>query len=157
IGAPRQRALLAILLRDANRPVHASALIDGIWGSAPPQHPEAALQIVVSRLRTALGPMSSRMSSERAGYRIEVEPDELDLERAQRAFDLARERFIKDDYDAAAAAASAGLACWSGAPLADVRDAPFYASAYRELRELQFSIYDFRNRAYLRSGRHVQI
>jgi DNA-binding SARP family transcriptional activator len=157
IGAPRQRALLAILLRDANRPVHASVLIEGIWGEAPPQHPEAALQIIVSRLRAALGPAANRLFSESAGYRIEVEPDELDFERAHRAFDLARERFIKDDYDAAAEAASAGLACWSGDALADVRDVPFYASAYREIRELQFSIYGFRNRAYLRAGRHVQI
>jgi DNA-binding SARP family transcriptional activator len=157
IGAPRQRALLAMLLRDANRAVHSSTLIEGIWGGAPPQHPEGALQIVVSRLRSALGPAAPRLFSERAGYRIAVEPDELDLERAQRAFDLARERFIKDDYDAAADAASTGLACWSGDALADVRDVPFYASAYRELHELQFSIYDVRNRAYLRSGRHVQI
>lgn len=157
IGAPRQRALLALLLSDANRAVHPSALIDGIWGDAPPQHPEAALQIVVSRLRAALGPAASRLVSERAGYRIVATADELDLERAQRAFDLARELFIKDDNVAAAAAASAGLACWSGDALADVRDAPFYESAYRELRELRFSMYDLRNRAYLRCGAHVQI
>jgi DNA-binding SARP family transcriptional activator len=157
VGAPRQRALLAMLLLDANRAVHPTALIEGIWGEGPPQHPEAALQIVVSRLRAALGPAAPRLVSERGGYRIVVDPDELDLERAQQAFDLARDRFIKDDYDAAAAAASVGLACWSGDALADVRDAPFYESAHHELRELRFSMYDFRNRAYLRSGRHVQI
>jgi DNA-binding SARP family transcriptional activator len=157
IGASRQRALLAMLLSEANRVVHPSTLIEGIWGDAPPQHPDAALQIVVSRLRGALGPASPRIVSDRGGYRIVVEPDELDLERAQQAFDLARERFIKDDYDAAAAAASMGLACWSGDSLADVRGVPFHDSMYRELRELRFSMYDFRNRAYLRSGRHVQI
>jgi DNA-binding SARP family transcriptional activator len=157
IGASRQRALLAMLLSDANRVLYPSSLIEGIWGDAPPQHPDAALQIVVSRLRGALGPAASRLASDRGGYRIVVGPDELDLERAQQAFDLARERFIKDDYDAAAAAASMGLACWSGDALADVRGVPFYESAYRELRELRFSMYDFRNRAFLRSGRHVQI
>jgi DNA-binding SARP family transcriptional activator len=157
IGASRQRALLAMLLSEANRVVHPSQLIEGIWGDAPPQHPDAALQIVVSRLRTALGPASSRLVSDRGGYRVVVEPEELDLERAQQAFDLARERFIRDDYEAAAAAASTGLACWSGDALADVRGIPFYDSAHRELRELRFSMYDFRNRAYLRSGRHVQI
>jgi DNA-binding SARP family transcriptional activator len=157
IGASRQRALLAMLLSEANRVVHPTTLIEGIWGDAPPQHPDAALQIVVSRLRSALGRASARLVSDRGGYRIVVEPDELDLERAQQAFDLARERFIKDDYDAAAAAASMGLACWSGDSLADVRGVPFYESAHREFRELRFSMYDFRNRAYLRSGRHVQI
>src|SRR5262245_53749947 len=97
IGAPRQRALLAMLLTDANLAVHPSTLIEGIWGEAPPQHPEAALQIVVSRLRAALGPAAPRLVSERAGYRIVVEPDELDLERAQQSFDGARELFIKED------------------------------------------------------------
>src|SRR3977135_522516 len=51
IAAPRQRALLALLLMDANRTVSASSLIDGIWGETPPQHPESALHIVVCRLR----------------------------------------------------------------------------------------------------------
>jgi DNA-binding SARP family transcriptional activator len=157
IGAPRQRALLAILLSDANRPVHPRVLIDGIWGAAPPQHPEAALQIVVSRLRSSLGPAASRLVSERAGYRIHVEPDELDLERAQRAFDVARELFVKDDNVGAAAAASAGLECWSGEALADVRGVPFYERASRDLHALQFSIYDLRASAYLRSGRHVEV
>jgi DNA-binding SARP family transcriptional activator len=157
IGASRQRALLAILLLDANRAVHPSTIIEGIWGEAPPQHPEAALQIVVSRLRGALGPAAARLVSERAGYSIVVEPDELDLERAQQAFDVARDVFINEDYTAAAETASAGLACWSGDALADVRTAPFYESASRELRALQLSIYDIRNRAYLRSGRHVQV
>jgi DNA-binding SARP family transcriptional activator len=157
IGAPRQRALLALLLSEANRAVHPSTLIEGIWGEAPPQHPEAALQIVVSRLRSALGPAAYRLVSERAGYRIVVEHDELDLERAQQAFDIARESFIKEDNLAAAAAASAGLACWSGEALADLRAVPFYESAYPELRALQLSMYDLRNRAYLRCGRHVEV
>src|SRR6478752_2874026 len=55
IAAPRQRALLALLLLDPNRTVSASTLIDGIWGETPPQHPESALHIVVCRLRHALG------------------------------------------------------------------------------------------------------
>jgi hypothetical protein len=54
VAAPRQRALLAMLLLDANRTVSAAALIDGIWGEAPPQHPESALHIVVCRLRQVL-------------------------------------------------------------------------------------------------------
>ena len=42
IGAARQRALLALLLLDANHRVTTQALIDGIWGEADPQHPDAA-------------------------------------------------------------------------------------------------------------------
>ena len=55
IAAPRQRALLALLLLNGNRTVSSSSLIDGIWGEAPPQHPDSALHIVVCRLRHAAG------------------------------------------------------------------------------------------------------
>jgi len=34
--APKQRALLAILLLHANWPVHRDVLIDGRWGDRPP-------------------------------------------------------------------------------------------------------------------------
>src|SRR6478609_3279629 len=73
IAAPRQRALLALVLLNGNRTVSSSSLIDGIWGEAPPQHPDSALHIVVCRLRHALGPVASRLVRDAAGYRFEVE------------------------------------------------------------------------------------
>ncbi|MDQ1434090.1 MAG: hypothetical protein QOF59_906, partial [Actinomycetota bacterium] len=157
VGASRQRALLALLLLDANRRVHPHLLIEGIWGETCPQHPEAALQIVVSRLRTSLGPLAERLSSDPSGYRIEVREGELDHLRARAHFARAQELMAEHDQKAAAAAAEAALACWSSDALADLRDAPFYDSAQRELRELRFEIYELRNRAYLRCGRHLEV
>ena len=79
VAAPRQRALLAQLLVNANQTVSASKLIDGLWGDVPPKHPEAALQVVVCRLRHSLDEISTRLVSESPGYRVELDPDELDL------------------------------------------------------------------------------
>lgn len=157
IGAPRQRALLALLLMDANRPLHPHVLIDCIWGDATPQHPDAALQIVVSRLRNALGPIAERLTSEPGGYRIDVTDDEVDHLRARRNYVRAQERWAQHDFAGAADAADAALDCWSADAFADLRDAHFYDAAYGELRELRFAIYEFRNRAYLRCGRHVEV
>ena len=157
IGAPRQRALLALLLLDANRALRPHTLIEGIWGESIPQHPDAALQIVVSRLRTALGPVADRLSSGPAGYRIAVADDELDHLRARAHFVHAQDLRERDDVQGAAAAADAALACWIADALDDLSDAPFYDSAYRDLRELRLAIYEFRNRAYLDSGRHVEV
>ncbi|MCU1465198.1 MAG: transcriptional regulator, putative ATPase, winged helix family, partial [Actinomycetia bacterium] len=156
-GASRQRALLALLLLDAYRRVHPHLLIDGIWGEACPQHPEAALQIVVSRLRSSLGPLAERLSSDPSGYRIEVGEGELDHLRARAHFRCAQELFAEHDQAGAASAAEAALACWSSDALADLRDAPFYDSAHRGLRELRFEVYELRNRAYLRCGRHLEV
>ncbi len=157
IGAARQRALLARLLLDANRSLHPDLLVDAIWGDAIPQHPDAALQIVVSRLRTALGRAAGRLTSGPAGYRIEANDDEVDHLRARRTYARARELWTQNDFGGAAMAADTALGCWTADALADLGDAPFYAAAYEELRELRLAIYELRNRAYFRCGRHVEI
>jgi DNA-binding SARP family transcriptional activator len=157
IAAPRQRALLALLLLKGNRSVSTSALIAAIWGEAPPQHPESALQIVVCRLRHALGPVSSRVVRDAVGYRIELGPEELDLARAQAHGVEARREMEAGDARAAAAAFDAALACWAGDPLADLVIFPFYDGLVRGLQEIQLDLVESRNAAYLRCGRHLEV
>ncbi len=157
IGAPRQRALLALLLLEPNQARHPHVLIEGIWGDAIPQHPDAALQIVVSRLRSALGPVADRLTSEPSGYRIAAGEDELDHLRARSSFVRAQELWQQNDFAGAAVAADAALSCWTSDALADLRDAQFYDSALRELRELRLAIYEFRTQAYLQNGRHIEV
>ena len=55
IRAPKQRAVLALLLLDANHVVSVDALIDGLWCDDPPPTATAALQVHVAKLRQALG------------------------------------------------------------------------------------------------------
>ena len=145
VAAPRQRALLAMLLLDANRTVSAAALIDGIWGEAPPQHPESALHIVVCRLRQVLDSVAHMLVRDPAGYRIGIAPEALDLTRAI-AHAVAARRFL-DVADAKHAASEfdAALAWWSGEPLADVATFPFYERAAPRLRELQVGTVESRN------------
>ncbi len=157
IAAPRQRALLALLLIDANRTVSASSLIDGIWGETPPQHPESALHIVVCRLRHALGPVASHLVRDAAGYRFEIERDELDVTRAQAHGVAARSALDVGDPAQAAIEFAAALACWTGEPLADVANFPFHERACRRLHELQLDLVESRNAAYLRCGRHLEL
>jgi DNA-binding SARP family transcriptional activator len=157
IAAPRQRALLALLLMDANRTISASSLIDGIWGETPPQHPESALHIVVCRLRHALGPVASRLVRDDAGYRFEVERDELDLTRAQARGLAARSALDAGDAQLASIEFDVALAYWNGEPLADVSNFPFYDRASRRLHEFQLDLIESRNAAYLRCGRHLEL
>src|SRR5882724_9066113 len=97
ITAGKQRCALALLLLSANRTVSATALIDGIWGGDLPQHPETALQIVLSRLRTCLGPAAHCIVSSPAGYRIEVADDEFDVALARAACDCGRRLLAEND------------------------------------------------------------
>ena len=54
LGGEKQRALLALLLLNANRVVSRERLIDGLWGDDPPETVVAMVQVYVSRLRKVL-------------------------------------------------------------------------------------------------------
>jgi len=54
LGGLKQRALLAILLLHANRPVPRDVLVDQLWGEHPPTGAEHAVNVYVWRLRKAL-------------------------------------------------------------------------------------------------------
>jgi DNA-binding SARP family transcriptional activator len=157
VAAPGQRALLAQLLVNANQTVRASTLIDGIWGGAPPQRPESALHIVVCRLRRALDVVAPRLVRDGTGYRMELDPDELDLTRAQAYEADACLVMQEGDPRRAAEIYDAALACWTGEPLADLANFPFYDATARHLRELRLGIVESRNGAYLRCGRHLDV
>ena len=49
LGGPRQRALLALLLLNANEVVTRDRLIDELWGETPPATAVKTLQANVSR------------------------------------------------------------------------------------------------------------
>ena len=63
IGGPKARALLGMLLLDADRVVSSSRLIEGIWGEDAPMGVQATLQVHVSNLRKVLGPHVSQKGS----------------------------------------------------------------------------------------------
>ncbi|MFJ8627838.1 AfsR/SARP family transcriptional regulator [Kitasatospora sp. NPDC093550] len=56
LGRPQQRAVLAVLLDAAGRTVSVPLLVEGVWGGAPPADPRKAVQLAVSRLRSAFRP-----------------------------------------------------------------------------------------------------
>jgi WD40 repeat protein/DNA-binding SARP family transcriptional activator len=78
LGGPKQRAVLAHLLIRANELVPADALVKEIWGEDPPTKARNTLQTYVSQLRKAIG--HDRIQSRTPGYRLRLEPLELDAE-----------------------------------------------------------------------------
>src|SRR2546430_3189113 len=83
LGGPKQRTVLALLLLEANRLVSADEIVDRLWPTKPPGEPRTALQGYISNLRKALGSghrteKSEVIETESAGYRLRIEPTELD-------------------------------------------------------------------------------
>jgi DNA-binding SARP family transcriptional activator len=140
-GAGKPRALLAILLLNANRVVSSDVLIESLWGERPPDTANKALQVYVSQLRKALG--RERIVTASPGYELRLEPDELDLDRF--------ERLIADDEYIEA------LALWRGAPLADFAYEPFAQSEIARLDELWAGTVESRIEADLAAGRHATV
>jgi DNA-binding SARP family transcriptional activator len=157
VDAPRQRALLAILAFAANRAVNAASLIDDIWGENLPVHPDAALQVLVSRLRTALGPAAGRVVSDAGAYRLDVGNDELDLAAAMEQLLCARSWLQQNEAEQAVREVDLTLARWSADPLRYLEPFPCYARAADGARDLWVALSSLRIDALLAAGRHVEV
>ena len=157
VTAARQQAAFCLLALSANRVVSRAALVDAIWGDQIPQHPDAALHIVVSRLRAALGPAASRLVSVSSGYRLDVASDELDYTVVQSEF--VRGRSLLRDNDAARAAdvLAGALEHWPSEALKGLADFPFYEQAKTQLDEMRATIEETRYEAMLAAGRHIEV
>src|SRR5262245_25568161 len=150
VGAGKQRALLAVLLLNANDVVAAERLIDELWDGTTPDSARKALHVYVSRLRKALG--GDRISTSGRGYRLGGGPAERDLGRFERI--VRRGRVLRDRGELALASATFGeaLALWHGSPLADLAHEPFAQTAVPRLEGLRVAAVEERIDADLARG-----
>src|SRR4051794_41913384 len=88
IAGGKQRALLAMLLLNANRTVSREQLVDALWGEDVPRSASKMVQIHVSHLRKALP--EPRLRTQPPGYVLELADDELDLSHFEHALAAAR-------------------------------------------------------------------
>jgi DNA-binding SARP family transcriptional activator/class 3 adenylate cyclase len=150
----RGRALLALLVFRAGEPVSADRLIDELWGENPPPTARTVVHGLVSKLRGLLEPgrrerrLGSVLETFGSGYRLTVEPDDVDAHRFKLLIDEAR------GAPAAARAAklSRALSLWRGSALADFSYEPFAQRAITALEELRALATEDRIEADLASG-----
>lgn len=148
LGKPRERALLGLLLLRANEVVPREEMIYRLWGDEPPPTAKAALHNAVSALRRALG--DDAIETVGVGYRIQVQPQELDALRFQAlvaqahgaAPEARRERLLE------------ALAEWRGHPLSDY---PFAEAEIVRLEELHLIALEERVDAELELGRAAEL
>jgi DNA-binding SARP family transcriptional activator len=163
LAGAKQRALLAILLLNANEVVSSDRLIDELWGAEPPKTAAKSLQVHVSQLRKILEPEratgeSGRLLVTRApGYLLRVESEQLDLARFERLAADGRDALARDDPESAAAKLREALALWRGPPLADLTYADFAQREISRLEELRLAALEDRIQADLECGRPVEV
>jgi DNA-binding SARP family transcriptional activator len=151
LSGQKQRALLALLLLDANRVVSTDRIVDALWGEAPPRTAATSLQNFVSQLRKLLG--ADVVVTKPPGYQLRIAPEQLDLERFTRLVEESR----AEPPDERAAKLRRALALWRGRPLADLGFEAFAQQEIGRLEELRLAALEDRVEADLQAGRHKDL
>ena len=152
LGAPKQRAVLAMLLVNRRRVVSANALVDGLWGESPPASAVQSLQVYIHGLRRAVG--AERIETAGRGYRAAVSEDELDLDRFERGLERGRAALEAGRAEDATDELRQAMALWRGSALADLPEESRRAAEADRLDELRLTALELRYDAELASGRH---
>ncbi|WP_099038308.1 BTAD domain-containing putative transcriptional regulator [Mycobacterium neglectum] len=131
IGTPKQRAVMASLVMNRNRPVAADSLINAVWGEDAPSEARASLHAYVSNLRRLLGSVGfdgrAMLEKVSPGYRLNIGELDVDLGRFTRARNEGVKAATAGRFDEASRHYSAALAQWRGEVLDDLRGFDFVA------------------------------
>jgi len=155
----KEQALLAVLVLHRNERVSIDRLTDLLWDESPPESAPKMIRIYVSRLRRALARsgLEKRLVTLAAGYRLEVEPDELDLDRFERLLGEGRAALAGGDAALAAARLRDAGSLWRGPPLAGFSEARFLAHESARLEELRLSAREEQIEARVRLGEGAEL
>jgi DNA-binding SARP family transcriptional activator len=156
VGGPKQRALLALLLCNANRVVSRDQLIDELLSDQPAGSAEPVLHVQISRLRKALadGDPQPRLLARPPGYVLRVEDGELDWQAFEQRVTDGREALEQGDPGRAAVLLREAGSLWRGRPLADLEFEPFARFEVQRLEACRLAAVEDRIEAELALGRH---
>ena len=152
LGGPRQRAVLAILLLDANRVVPVERIVAGLYGDAPPPTATGQIRDHVSQLRKLLAD-ESVLETRAPGYLLRVAEGQVDALHFERLTEQGFDALGDGDASAAVVLLREALSLWRGPALADFVDEPFADAATARLEALRLQALERRIEADLALGR----
>ena len=155
-GGARARAVLAMLLLNANRVVSAGRLAGEVWPDLEPDRAAANLQVRLTELRRALRTAgeAGRLVTRPPGYIFRVAVGELDVSRFEQLAAAGRAALAGGDAAGAARLLDDSLALWRGPALADLGDLPFAGTERARLEGARLDAVESRLDALLACGRH---
>jgi DNA-binding SARP family transcriptional activator len=162
LALPRGRArrLLAMLVVDAGGVMPTDRLLEDLWRGAPPPTASKALHGLISKLRKALAaslegdtPLDAVIETHPTGYRLAVDPEQIDAERFRR---LVAEADALDARQRATALQHA-LDLWRGPALEEFAHEPFAQAAIASLEQARLAADERRIASELDAGRHAEV
>ena len=155
MGAPKVRALLAVLLLHRGEVVSTDRLVDALWGERASPTAAKTVQVYVSNLRKALG--DGLVVTEGRGYVLQAEPGQVDVDRFEALVAQGRRALEQGDALTAAAVLREALGVWRGPALADFAYERFAQSEIARLEEGRLAALEDWIDADLALGEHARL
>ncbi|WP_171063965.1 AfsR/SARP family transcriptional regulator [Actinomadura soli] len=156
LTAPKQRAILAALLLDANHGVSISRLVRFVWDDRPPATAQTTIQSYIYRLRQVLRPLAVEIRTSNDCYALEVRPEEIDLWHFRQRAAEAHANAARGRLDESVPRFRKALALWRGRALSSVPGELVRQEA-RLLEAERIAAYEELFYAEIRLGNHRQI
>ncbi|WP_447001761.1 BTAD domain-containing putative transcriptional regulator [Saccharothrix isguenensis] len=153
VGSPREKAVLARLVVDANRVVSVDRLIDAVWQDEPPSSARSQIAIVVHRLRRGLGGRGV-ITTASPGYVMRLASHQSDLLRFDHLVARGRSAAADGDLCGAAGLLREALSLWRGAPLEDL---PGLRGDSTRLEQGRLDVVETWAEVELELGHHVRV
>ncbi len=157
LGAAKQRAVLAMLVINRNRPVSVDSLIDAVWGDDPVPAARTSIQSHISTLRRLLHGAGADpyavLASAPPGYQISVADTDCDVGRFTSEKAAGVRAAAIGRYEDASNHLHAALGEWRGPVLDDLRDFPFVDAYAAMLLEERVAAHTARAEAEIACGR----
>jgi DNA-binding SARP family transcriptional activator len=153
LGTPKQRAVMAVLVMNRNRPVGTDSLITAAWEQWPPSEARASLHSYISNLRRLLGESRAVLENAPPGYRLMVGDDACDIGRFVLEKNAGVQAAAAGQFEQASEHLTTALAEWRGPVLEDLRDFQFVEAFATALTEDKVVAHTARAEAEIACGR----
>jgi DNA-binding SARP family transcriptional activator len=160
LGAPKQRALLALLVSKVGQPVAFDVIIEELWTGYPPPSAVSSVQAYVANLRRALEPgraprtQPTVLRTYGRGYLLDSRVVEVDVHRFSERAVAGWQALDRGDPQCAVHEFEGALALWRGSAYAEVADTVYVRPDVARLEELRLSVVEGRCAALLAAGAH---
>jgi DNA-binding SARP family transcriptional activator/pimeloyl-ACP methyl ester carboxylesterase len=157
--APKERALLALLILNSPRVVSVDRIVEELWPTLEPERARHTVQVRMADLRKLLsdGRRESRLEFAAPGYRLLADREEIDEHRFALLVERGRAEYRRAEVISASVTLREALGMWRGEPLANVPMSAYLESEVTRLASTRIDAIEDCIDAELACGSHQAV
>lgn len=162
LAGPKQRAILGLLLVNANQVVPFDVVLEEVWGDRQPSGGIRTLRYQISKLRDSLDPDRAKgeegvIGTQSGGYVLRADLGDVDAAEFERLSDEGARALADGRFEASKELLEEGLSLWRGAAFEDFRYNRFAQGEIARLEEERLLCVENRIAVDLELGRHREV